>query len=120
MLWWNGVPLPTPAAPIDYNYRDIEGANSGMTLGGSYSKNIISRKEDVHVVWESLSAEEAAVISSVKNSTYGRLTYFSPKAGKFITATMYTEDLTEQLNSAQLKLGALSGDLRAELQFRQR
>lgn len=49
MMWWNGEPLPTPSPGISFEERIVEGTNSGQTLGGSYSKKIIARKEDVRV-----------------------------------------------------------------------
>lgn len=58
MMWWNGEPLPTPSPGISFEERIVEGTNSGQTLGGSYSKKIIARKEDVRVTWEGLTAEE--------------------------------------------------------------
>lgn len=120
MLWWNGTPLPVPAAPIGYTYRDIEGSNSGQTLGGEYSKKVIARKEDLLITWEGLSAAEAAAVAQIKASTYGALTYYSPQKGAFRTATFYTEDMSQQLTSAQLNLGMLEGDFTASLQFRQK
>ena len=68
--------------------RIVEGTNSGQTLGGSYSKKIIARKEDVRVTWEGLTAEESAAIGKIDASTYGKLTYYSPSKGKFLTKTM--------------------------------
>lgn len=119
MFWWNGLPLPVPIEPIQYTYRDIEGTNSGQTIGGSYSKKVIARKEDVMLQWDGLTAEEAKVIAEIKKSTFGRLSYYSPMSGKFVTKTMYTEDLTENINSGSLELGRLSADMSAALQFRQ-
>ena len=120
MIWWNGVPLPVPVSPIAFTYRDIEGTNSGQTLGGSYSKKVIARKEDVLLTWQGLTEAEAKVVAAVKKSTYGNLTYYSPQAGKYITAVMYTEDLSEELTDAQLPNGGLSGEFNANVQFRQR
>lgn len=120
MLWWNGEPLPIPSGPIEYSYRDIEGTNSGQTLGGSYSKKVIAKKEDLLVSWAGLSAAEAAVVAKIKNSTYGKLTYYSPKKGCFVSGNFYTEDLSQQLNSAELKHGYLEGDFSCMLQFRMR
>lgn len=56
MMWWNGEPLPIPSPGISFEERIVEGTNSGQTLGGSYSKKIIARKEDVRVTWEGLTA----------------------------------------------------------------
>lgn len=120
MLWWNGSPLPVPSAPLSYSYRDIEGTNSGQTLGGYYSKKVIARKEDIDVKWEGLSPEDAAVIAGIKRAVYGRLTYYSPQAGAFITSNVYTEDLTEDINAAALNSGELSAELSAALKFKQR
>lgn len=36
MMWWNDIPLPVPSPGISYDYRIIEGTNSGQTLGGTY------------------------------------------------------------------------------------
>ena len=85
MMWWNGEPLPTPSPGISFEERIVEGTNSGQTLGGSYSKKIIARKEDVRVTWEGLTAEESAAIGKIDASTYGMLTYYSPSKGKFLT-----------------------------------
>ena len=120
MLWWNGEPLPVPSAAIEYSYRDIEGTNSGQTLGGSYSKKVIAKKEDLLVSWAGLSAAEAAVVAKIKSSTYGRLTYYSPQKKRFITGNFYTEDMSQQLNSAHLRLGQLEGDISSSVQFRMR
>lgn len=120
MIWWNGVPLPVPVSPITYTYRDIEGTNSGQTLGGSYSKKVIARKEDVLLTWQGLSEVEAKAVAAVKKNSYGNLTYYSPQAGKFITAMMYTEDLTAELTDAQLPSGRLLGEFNASVQFRQK
>ena len=120
MLWFNGEPLPVPAAPIQYTYRDIEGTNSGQTLGGSYSKKVIARKEDILVTWQSLSTDEAAQIAKLRNSTYGRLTYYSPAAGVFITNNVYIESHTHELTDALLTGGELYGSFNASIQFRQR
>ena len=120
MLWFNGEPLPVPAAPIQYTYRDIEGANSGQTLGGSYSKKVIAHKEDILITWQALSPDEAAQIAKLRNSIYGRLTYYSPAAGGFITNNVYIESHTHELTDAQLTDGALYGSLNALVQFRQR
>ena len=121
MMWWNGSPLPVPIAPIQYGYRDIEGTNSGQTLGGSYSKKVIARKEDLIVQWAALSPEEAAAVAAVKKSTFGRLTYYSPQAEKFVTKTMYTEELTEELTDARVIDTTLQyGDFSATVQFKER
>lgn len=120
MIWWNGEPLPVPAAPIQYTYRNIEGTNSGQTLGGLYSKKIIARKEDVLISWQSLSSDEAATVASISQSTYGRLTYYSPLAGGYVTKTMHIETHTHELNDAVLKTGSLVGDFSAAIQFKQR
>ncbi len=120
MLWWNGKPLPVPSAPLSYSYRDIEGTNSGQTLGGYYSKKVIAHKEDIEVKWDGLSPEEAADVADVKRAVYGRLTYYSPQAGTFITTNVYTEDLTEDINAAALHSGELSAELSAALKFKQR
>lgn len=66
MMWWNGEPLPTPSPGISFEERIVEGTNSGQTLGGSYSKKIIARKEDVRVTWEGLTAEESAAIGNCR------------------------------------------------------
>lgn len=120
MIWWNGEPLPIPAAPLQYSYRDIEGANSGQTLGGSYSKKVIARKEDVLATWSDLTAEEAAIIARIKNSVYGSLTFYSPQLGRFITRTVYTEDVSAEITSATFDGGALRTDTSLSVQFRQR
>ncbi len=120
MLWWNGKPLPIPSAPLSYSYRDIEGTNSGQTLGGYYSKKVIARKEDIEVKWEGLSPEEAAAVADVKRAVYGRLTYYSPQAGGFVAANVYTEDLAENIDAAGLARGELSADFSAVLKFKQR
>ena len=70
MMWWNGEPLPTPSPGISFEERIVEGTNSGQTLGGSYSKKIIARKEDVRVTWEGLTAEESAAIGKIDASTF--------------------------------------------------
>lgn len=119
MMWWNGSPLPVPIAPIQYGYRDIEGTNSGQTLGGSYSKKVIARKEDLIVQWAALSPEEAA--AAVKKSTFGQLTYYSLQSEKFVTKTMYTEDLTAELTDARVTDTTLQyGDFSASVQFKER
>lgn len=121
MLWWNGSPLPVPIAPMQYSYRDIEGTNSGQTLGGSYSKKVIARKEDLLVQWAALSPEEAAAVADLKKSTFGRLTYYSPQAGKFVTKTMYTEDLTAELTDARVTDTTLQyGDFSSTVQFKEK
>lgn len=119
MIWWNGEPLPVPST-IDYTYRDIEGTNSGQTLGGSYSKKVIAKKEDLLISWEGLTAAEAAVTAKLKSSVYGKLTYYSPQKGKYVTANYYTEDMSQQLNAAQLILGRLNGDFSCTVQLRMR
>ena len=120
MMWWNGVPLPVPSAPIHYEYRCIEGTNSGETLGGTYSKKIIARKEDLLVVWDDLSEQDCAVIGEINNATYGTLTYYSPAAGKFVSKVMHVESHIQEMSSAKLNMGALSGTFSANVQFRQR
>ena len=105
MMWWNGEPLPTPSPGISFEERIVEGTNSGQTLGGSYSKKIIARKEDVRVTWEGLTAEESAAIGKIDASTYGKLTYYSPSKGKFLTKTMHVESHTQDINEADIQLG---------------
>ncbi len=120
MLWWNGQPLPVPSAPLSYSYRDIEGTNSGQTLGGYYSKKVIARKEDIDAQWDGLSPQDAAVIADVKKAVYGRLTYYSPQKGAFVTSTVYTEDLSENINAAGLESGVIQAEFSAALKFKQR
>lgn len=121
MIWWNGEPLPVPIPPIQYSYRDIEGTNSGQTLGGTYSKKVIARKEDLLVQWAALSPGEAAAVAEVKRNTFGWLTYYSPQAGKFVTKTMYTEDLTAELTDARVTDTTLQyGDFSATVQFKEK
>lgn len=117
MMWWNGEPLPIPSQGIDYEYRIIEGTNSGQTLGGYYSKKIIARKEDVRATWEELSAEECAVIGKINASTYGKLTYYSPASGKFMTKIMYIESHTQCVNEADIQLGKLIGSFTVTVRF---
>lgn len=120
MMWWNGEPLPVPAAPIQYTYRDIEGSNSGQTLGGSYSKKVIARKEDLLVTWQALSADEAQTVAKIRNSVYGRLTYYSPEKGCYITNTFYTDMHSHELTDASFRQGIISGEFNATVQFKQR
>ncbi len=120
MMWWNGEPMPVPAAPIQYTYRDIEGTNSGQTLGGSYSKKVIARKEDLLVTWQSLSAEEAQIVAKIRNSIYGRLTYYSPEKGCFITNTVYTDMHSHNMTGAVMLNGTIIGDFDVTIQFKQR
>lgn len=120
MLWWNGEPLPIPAAPIQYTYRDIEGANSGQTLGGSYSKKIIAHKEDIMVTWAGLTSEEAAAVTKIKNTAYGSLTFYSVQLGRYVTRSVYTEDVPTEISSAVFTGGVLKTDTSMSVQFRQR
>lgn len=120
MLWWNGEPLPIPAAPLQYSYRDIEGANSGQTLGGVYSKKVIARKEDVLATWSDLTAKEAAIIAKIKGSVYGSLTFYSVQLRRFVTRTVYTEDISAEIISAAFGGGTLKTDTSLSVQFRQR
>lgn len=119
-MWWNGKPLPVPSPPIQYEHRNVEGTNSGETLGGTYSKKIIARKEDLQVTWEDLSEQECAVIGEINKATYGTLTYYSPAAGKFVSRVMHIESYTEENSSAALNMGTLSGAFNVTVQFRQR
>ena len=64
-MWWNGSPLPVPIARTQYGYRDIECTTSGQTLGGSYSKKVIARKEYLLVQWAALSPQYAAAAAAV-------------------------------------------------------
>lgn len=120
MMWWNGEPLPTPSPGISFEERIVEGTNSGQTLGGSYSKKIIARKEDVRVTWEGLTAEESAAIGKIDASTYGMLTYYSPAKGKFLTKTMHVESHTQDINEADIQLGRFQGDISVTVQFREK
>lgn len=119
MIWWNAKPLPVPTA-VEYEYRIIEGTNSGQTLGGSYSKKIIAHKEDIRISWEELSAEECAVLGGINGSTYGRLTYYSPTAGKFVTRTVHVESCAQDMTAADMYMGGLSGAFNAAVQFREK
>ena len=120
MMWWNDIPLPVPSPGISYDYRIIEGTNSGQTLGGTYSKKIIARKEDLSVNWENLSAEECAVIGIINNSTYGDLTYYSPAAKRYVTKTMHVENHAEEISEAALDSGRMSGSFNVSVQFKER
>ena len=120
MMWWNGEPLPTPSPGISFEERIVEGTNSGQTLGGSYSKKIIARKEDVRVTWEGLTAEESAAIGKIDASTYGKMTYYSPSKGKFLTKTMHVESHTQDINEADIQLGKFHGDISVTVQFREK
>lgn len=120
MMWWNGEPLPIPSPGISCEERIVEGTNSGQTLGGSYSKKIIARKEDVRATWEELSAEECAVIGKINASTYGRLTYYSPAAGKFLTKTMHVESHVQDINEVDIQFGKLQGSITVTVQFREK
>lgn len=120
MMWWNGKPLPVPSPPIHYEYRSIEGTNSGETLGGLYSKKIIARKEDLLVTWEGLSERDCAVIGEINKTTYGTLTYYSPAVGKYVSKTMHIESHTQEIASAALRMGALGGEFNVTVQFRQK
>ena len=120
MMWWNGEPLPVPSPGISYEYRNVEGTNSGQTLGGTYSKKIIARKEDVLVSWDNLSAEESAVIGKINGSTYGRLTFYSPNARRFVTRTMHVESFAQEMSEADINLGVLDGGFSVSVQFREK
>lgn len=120
MMWWNGEPLPIPSPGIGYEYRIVEGTNSGQTLGGTYSKKIIARKEDVLVNWENLSAEECAVIGKINKGTYGNLTFYSPDAGKFVTRVMHVESHSAEISEGDIKYGKMSGSFTASVQFREK
>lgn len=120
MMWWNGEPLPIPSPGISYEERIIEGTNSGQTLGGTYSKKVIARKEDVRVIWEGLSSEECAAIGKINTGTYGELTFFSPAHGIFLTKTMHIESYTEGMNDADIRLGKLQGSFNVTVQFREK
>lgn len=110
----------TPSPGISFEERIVEGTNSGQTLGGSYSKKIIARKEDVRVTWEGLTAEESAAIGKIDASTYGKLTYYSPSKGKFLTKTMHVESHTQDINEADIQLGKFQGDISVTVQFREK
>ena len=118
-MWWNGEPLPIPSPGIG-EYRIVEGTNSGQTLGGTYSKKIIARKVDLQVNWENLSAEESAVIGKINEGTYGKLTFYSPDHGRYITRTMHVESHTAEISEAVLEHGSLDGSFSASVQFREK
>lgn len=120
MIWWNGEPLPVPSSPIQCEKRIVEGTNSGQTLGGSYSKKVIARKEDVRLTWVDLSAEDCVTIAKINGATYGKLTYYSPSAGAFVTRTMHVESYTEDLTEADISAGKLSGSVDVAVQLRER
>ena len=119
MIWWNSEPLPVPSN-IQYTYRNVEGTNSGQTLGGDYSKKVIARKEDLLVSWEGLSSKEAETVGRLRSSTYGSLTFYSPAEGAFVTRTMHIETQSQELTSAQLTSGMLDGSFSASVHFKQR
>lgn len=119
-MWWNGEPLPVPSPGIGCEYRIVEGTNSGQTLGGTYSKKIIARKVDLQVNWENLSAEESAVIGKINEGTYGKLTFYSPDHGRYITRTMHVESHTADISEAVLERGNLDGSFSASVQFREK
>lgn len=73
------------------------------------------------VQWAALSPEETVAVTEVKKSTFGQLTYYSPLAGKFVTKTMYTEDLTAELTDARVNDTTLQyGDFGAMVQFKKK
>lgn len=121
MMWWNGEPLPTPSPGISFEERIVEGTNSGQTLGGSYSKKIIARKEDVRVTWEGLHRPRKAPQSAKSTPALTELlTYYSPSKGKFLTKTMHVESHTQDINEADIQLGKFQGDISVTVQFREK
>ena len=67
-----------------------------------YLQSSIQEIELLQVEPENLSAEESAVIGKINEGTYGKLTFYSPDHGRYITRTMHVESHTAERSDAAL------------------
>lgn len=65
-------------------------------------------------------AEEFVKGWKINEGTYGKLTFYSPDHGRYITRTMHVESHTAEISEAVLEHGSLDGSFSASVQFREK
>lgn len=95
----NNVAIAYPAAGFKVSLEDISDEETGRSLSGLMSKQIIAQKTTVELSWRSLPDNKSSVLlQAIKGSnlqdaqgkTYVNLTYPDPVAGTNTTKQFYT------------------------------
>lgn len=92
LLTVNGVELPDPS-DLKVNISDLSSEESGRLQNGEMVKDLVARKIQIDVSWNTLTWEQTSIIlSSVEQSIFLTVVYPDPKVGSYQTKTFYVGD----------------------------
>lgn len=90
----NGVDMPTPSN-MQIGIFDLSSSEAGRTQDGKMHKDIVARKTNISLSWNALDWTDCSVLlKAVESAAFLVVTYPDPKAGAYITKTMYVGDRT--------------------------
>lgn len=94
ILTVNSVALPNPS-DFTVGISDLSSEESGRTLDGTMIKDVVARKNQLSVKWNTLSwSDTSLILSMVESSINLSVTYPDPKLGTYTTKTFYVGDRT--------------------------
>jgi len=92
LLVVNGVALPDPS-DLKVNISDLSSEESGRLLDGTMVKDVVARKVQIDVSWNTLSWEDVStLLTAVESSIFLTVVYPDPKVGSYQTKTFYVGD----------------------------
>lgn len=94
----DGAAIPTPNSRFKVSIEDISDEDSGRSLSGLMSKNIVATKRTIELSWSGIpDSKSSELLSTVKGNTYIDLTYPDPYTGTDLTKTFYTGTPSSEL-----------------------
>lgn len=89
---WEGKTVTFPTS-LKWAFNEISSESSGRSKNGKMHKKVVAKKRTLECSWIALEDSQAkALLSAIKNQTFGKLTYPDAFAGADLTKTFYTDD----------------------------
>lgn len=88
---WNGINIPFPITGMEWGHQEVNGSDDGRTLDGTMDKTVISVKRTLKCSYKCVpDSVSSSLLTNIKSSVYGNLTYPDPEVGGDTTKTFYT------------------------------
>lgn len=94
---WNGTTIKTPSE-YEWGYQDLSSEETGRSLDGTAYKDLVAVKRSLNVTWWHLpdageTFTTVNMLSTIKSSVFGTLSYPDPSSATNIAKTFYTGDV---------------------------
>ena len=92
ILTINGVAVAAPNS-MSISISDLSSEETGRNLAGKMQKDVIARKTTLDLEWPCLNwSETSELLTEIEKSIFMSVRYPDPKAGNYVTKTMYVGD----------------------------